>query len=326
MSQPALSGSVASDVCVAPPEVLSPDAGAAQFKKTSAVQRAVVLGLVIIPLLGLATAIWLAWGTGLSILDLVLFFVMYQITGLGITIGFHRLFTHRSFETVRPIELLLGVMGSMATQGPLLVWTANHRRHHQHSDEAEDPHSPHGHGEGVGAVLRGFWHAHIGWMMSLNPRALGRYVLDLQQDAGLRRISDWFVFWVALGLVLPGVIGGLVTQSWYGALTGFLWGGLVRMGFTHHVTWSINSVCHLWGARDYASRDESRNNAIFGLLAMGEGWHNNHHAFPTSARHGLRWWQFDGSYALIRGLELCGLAWRVRLPSRNALDSLRIRK
>lgn len=290
----------------------------------SAAQRAVTAGLVVIPFLGLVAAVALLWGRGITAIDVALLGAMYVMTGLGITLGYHRLFAHHSYQTVSPITALLAIWGSMAAQGPLLIWTAVHRRHHQHSDDHDDPHSPHGFGDGVWAVVKGAIHAHVGWMFVTPLPELERYVPDLMANRTLRWISDTFVLWVALGLVLPGVVGGLVTQSWIGALSGFLWGGPVRLFLVHHLTWSINSVCHIWGARDYRSRDESRNNVIFGVLAFGEGWHNNHHAFPASARHGLRWWQLDVTYLVIRALERVGLIWRVRVPSADALAAKRL--
>jgi stearoyl-CoA desaturase (delta-9 desaturase) len=202
----------------------------------------------------------------------------------------------------------------MTFQGPLIPWVGRHRLHHQHSDREEDPHSPHPHGAGLWQMFRGFWHAHIGWAFAPMPDDLDRYAGDLRRSRMLRIVSDLFPLWAALGLLIPAVIG-FVLGSWPGALTGFLWGGLVRILLGHHVTWSVNSVCHLWGTRPYESGDESRNNAVVGLLALGEGWHNNHHAFPSSARHGLRWWQIDIAYCLIQLMVLCRLAWRVRLPS-----------
>lgn len=262
---------------------------------------------------------FMLWGRGFSWVDLTLFVVLYFASGIGVTLGFHRLFTHRSFETVRPIKHLLGILGSMSAEGPLLHWTADHRRHHQHSDRENDPHSPHGFGEGARAVLRGFWHSHMGWLFTYAGPEISRYAPDLQKDRGLRIISDLFVLWVALGLLIPALIGGVVTQSWMGALSGLLWGGLARLFLVHHATWSINSVCHLWGQRPYESDDESRNNVFFGVMGFGEGWHNNHHAFPASARHGLRWWQLDLTWLLLCVLVWCGLAWKVRLPSRQAI-------
>jgi stearoyl-CoA desaturase (Delta-9 desaturase) len=244
---------------------------------------------------------------------------MYLLTALGITVGFHRLFTHRSFEAPGAVRFVLAALGSMAVQGPLLKWVAVHRRHHQHSDGPDDPHTPHHHGRGVPGLLRGLWHAHLGWLFKPDPPGLDRYVKDLRQDTPARVAGALFPLWAALGLLAPAALGGLLTGSWAGALLGLLWGGLARVFLVHHVTWSVNSVCHLWGSRPYKGRDESRNNVVFGVLALGEGWHNNHHAFPTSARHGLRWWQVDVSYWVIRALALVRLARDVRLPARAAL-------
>jgi stearoyl-CoA desaturase (delta-9 desaturase) len=248
---------------------------------------------------------------------------MYALTALGVTVGFHRLFTHRSFETTRPVKFIFAVLGSMALEGPVLKWVAMHRRHHQHSDGEGDPHSPHHHGEGLRGLLAGAWHAHVGWIFDPDPADLPRYAGDLARDGVVRSVSRTWVLWSAIGLVLPAVLGGLITWSWRGALLGFIWGGLARVFLVHHVTWSINSVCHLWGTRPFKSRDESRNNFLFGVVGMGEGWHNNHHAFPTSARHGLRWWELDLSYWVIRGLAAAGLAWKVRVPAAPAVAAKR---
>ncbi len=270
---------------------------------------------VTIPFVGLAAAIILLWGVAFSWVYLVILLVMYLLTGFGITVGYHRYFTHKSFKTSRPVAAILAVLGSMAVEGPILQWVAVHRRHHQHSDDEHDPHSPHTHGSGIWGVLRGMWHAHMGWLFLPHPRDLARYVQDLRKDRLTRRMSRMFPLWVVLGLLLPAALGGLLTLSWTGVLLGFIWGGLVRVFLVHHVTWSINSVCHIWGSRPFRCHDESRNNAIFGVLAFGEGWHNNHHAFPTSARHGLKWWQLDLSYLVIKAMSLVGLASEVRVPS-----------
>jgi stearoyl-CoA desaturase (delta-9 desaturase) len=278
---------------------------------------------VIIPFAGLAIAIILLWGTGFSWVQLSLFLGMYVVTALGLTIGFHRLFTHRSFETNAVVKAILGICGSMAVQGPLLWWVAQHRVHHQHSDHEGDSHSPHTHGEGILELLKGLWHAHIGWFFEPDAPNLYRYVGDLQKQRLLRVISALFPLWVILGLLIPSALGGLITKTWTGVLLGFIWGGLVRVFLIHHVTWSINSVCHLWGTRPFKSHDQSRNNFIFGVLGLGEGWHNNHHAFPTSAKHGLRWWQIDVSYWVIQMLYWCNLATKVRVP---AVESIPARK
>jgi stearoyl-CoA desaturase (delta-9 desaturase) len=280
--------------------------------------RLVTLVAIVVPFLGLVAAPVLLWGWGFHWADLGLLLGLYLLTGLGITVGYHRLFTHRSFETYTWIKVLFATFGAMAFQGPLLKWVAMHRRHHQHSDTPDDPHSPHHHGHGILGTLRGAWHSHVGWLFDADPLDLGRYVPDLRKSPALRVVSALFPLWVTLGLILPAVLGGLLTWSWRGAITGLIWGGLLRIFLVHHVTWSVNSACHLWGRRPFRSPDESRNNALFGILALGEGWHNTHHAFPTSARHGLRWWQIDVSYWVIRGLALLRLAWDVRLPSRQA--------
>jgi stearoyl-CoA desaturase (delta-9 desaturase) len=240
---------------------------------------------------------------------------MYVLTAFGITVGFHRLLTHKSFETTPAVRFVLAALGSMAVQGSVLRWVAQHRRHHQHSDTPDDPHSPHHRGGGLLGTARGFWHAHIGWAFKPDAAGLDRYVADLRKLASVRVASALFPLWIALGLAIPAALGGILTGTWAGVWLGLLWGGLVRVFLVHHVTWSVNSVCHLWGRRPYPDRDRSRNNLLFGILAMGEGWHNNHHAFPTSARHGLRWWQLDASYYLIRLLAWLGLAWKVRLPA-----------
>jgi stearoyl-CoA desaturase (delta-9 desaturase) len=276
---------------------------------------------VVVPFLGLLAAIYFLWGRGFSWVDLGLLLGMYALTGLGITVGYHRLFTHRAFETTRIVQFIFAGLGSMALQGSLLWWVATHRRHHQHSDTPDDPHSPHHQGHRIFGWLKGAWHAHVGWVFKPDPPNLSRYVRDLHQYRSVRVASALFPVWVVLGLLVPAALGGLLTGSWMGALFGLLWGGLARIFLVHHVTWSVNSVCHLWGRQPFKKGDHSRNNFLFGILALGEGWHNNHHAFPTSARHGLRWWQIDISYWLIRTLALFGLAWNVKVPDRRMLAS-----
>jgi stearoyl-CoA desaturase (delta-9 desaturase) len=285
--------------------------------------RLINLGAVTVPFAGLVLAIVLLWGVAFDWIYLAILGGMVLATAVGITVGYHRLFTHRSFNTPRPMAAILAALGSMAVEGPVLQWVAVHRRHHQHSDEPDDPHSPHAHGGGLWGTVRGMWHAHMGWMLVTRPEGLARYVRDLRQDPLIRRMNRQFPLWVLLGLLIPTVLGGLLTLSWTGALLGFIWGGLVRVFFVHHVTWSINSVCHIWGTRPFRCHDESRNNPILGVLALGEGWHNNHHAFPTSARHGLWWWQLDLSYLIIRAMALVGLARDIRTPSRERIASKR---
>jgi stearoyl-CoA desaturase (delta-9 desaturase) len=281
--------------------------------------RVATITALVLPFLGLVTALVFLWGWGFGWVDFGLLVGGYALTALGVTVGFHRLFTHRSFETNRVVQFVLAVLGSMAVQGSVLKWVAFHRRHHQHSDTPDDPHSPHHQGNGLLGVLSGFWHSHIGWAFRPDPEDLDRYAKDLRRSRTLRVASALFPLWIVLGLVIPAALGGVITGTWMGALLGLIWGGLVRIFLVHHVTWSVNSLGHLWGGRPYASGDESRNNFVLGILAMGEGWHNNHHAFPSSARHGLRWWQIDASYWVIRALALVGLAWKVRHPRDEAL-------
>lgn len=274
---------------------------------------------IILPLLGVLAAPFLVWGWGFGWVDLWLFVAMYLVTTLGITVGFHRLFVHRSFETHTWVKSVFAAMGSMAVQGSLIQWVGTHRLHHQHSDTHQDPHTPHHHGKGILGAVKGAWHSHLGWFFAPKPD-LSRYVKDLTTSRILVMTSNLFPFWVALGLLLPALLGGIISGSWRGALTGLIWGGLIRVFLVHHVTWSVNSACHLWGSRPYISNDMSRDNLMFGILAMGEGWHNTHHAFPTSARHGLKWWQFDASYLVIRMLNAIGLAWNLKLPSATDLQ------
>lgn len=287
--------------------------------------RLINLGGVLIPVGGLVVGLWMLWGTHFNWVYLSLMVGMYLVSGFGITIGYHRLFTHRSFRTSKWVSAVLAITGSMAVEGSVLHWVAVHRKHHHHSDDENDPHSPHACGGGLRGTLRGMWHAHMGWSLGRRKmNDLAGYVHDLRKDRVLVWISRLFPVWVALGLAIPAILGGLLTMSWMGFLLGFLWGGLVRILLVHHATWSINSVCHLWGSQPYVSRDESRNNAILGIIALGEGWHNNHHAFPSSARHGLAWWQLDVSYLVILGMKWIGLASNVRIPTAEALAHRRV--
>lgn len=285
--------------------------------------RLVTLAVIVVPLLGLIAAPFFLWGWGFSWVDMGLLLGMYLLTAVGITIGFHRLFTHRSFETYVWVKFVFAVLGTMAVEGSLFRWVALHRRHHQHSDTPEDPHTPHHHGGGILGILRGAWHAHIGWFFESVPGDLDDYVKDLNKSRTLRVADTLWPLWIVLGMVIPAVMGGLLKMSWLGVWTGLIWGGLVRILLVHHVTWSVNSACHLWGLQPFQSDDESRDNVVFGILALGEGWHRGHHAFPTSARHGLRWWKIDASYYLIRLLAWLGLVWAVRVPSKAAMEMKR---
>jgi stearoyl-CoA desaturase (delta-9 desaturase) len=272
--------------------------------------RTAVIGL---PLAAIGVAGWLSWGDGLHWYDLVVLGVVYALTGAGITVGYHRLFTHRSFKTSRPLRALFAVLGSMAIEGSVIEWVATHRKHHSFSDRPGDPHSPHAEqSPGWRGALRGLVHAHVGWMFRgrdmANP---GRYAKDLIADRDLRFISRTFPLWVAAGLALPFGLGVALSGSIVGGLTGVLWGGFVRVFLLHHATFSINSLCHFFGRHPFATSDESRNLAWLAPITFGEAWHNNHHAFPTSARHGLGRHQVDPGAWLIVGLERLHLAWDV---------------
>lgn len=281
--------------------------------------RIVNMAAVITPFVGLLVAIIASWGIAFDWVQFGVFVGMVYATSIGVTVGYHRLFTHQSFKTGRVMRYILGALGSMAVQGAVLEWCGTHRRHHQHSDRPEDPHSPYVHGEeswgaGIWGTIRGFYYSHVGWLFRRRLKGLGRYTPDLRADRVTRAVNAQFYWLVLAGLVIPAVIAGLLTLSLYGAFLGFLWGGMVRILLVHHITWSVNSVCHLWGTRPFRTGDQSRNNPVVGVLALGEGWHNNHHAFPTSARHGLTWWQFDPSYLLILAMKKIGLVWDVRTP------------
>ncbi|MFN3372853.1 MAG: acyl-CoA desaturase [Chloroflexus sp.] len=257
----------------------------------SPIEKFVVLLIVLLPFLGTIYAMVMLWQQYVDWLDVTLMLVLYVLSGLGITIGFHRMLTHKSFETSRPLKALFLIMGCMALEGDPISWASTHIQHHAHSDDEEDPHSP----------LEGLWHSHVGWLFTHknNIEMYGKWLL---KDPTIVWVSKTWYLWAALGILIPTLIAG-----W----SGLIWGGLVRIFLTHHITWSVNSICHTFGRRDYNTRDASRNNFIVGLLAFGEGWHNNHHAFPRSAFHGLRWWQIDISAYIIRILEKVGLVWNV---------------
>ena len=268
---------------------------------------------VIVPFVATIAAMVLFWNRIVTPADLVIAFSMYLITGLGVTVGFHRLLTHKSFQTFRPVQYLFAILGSMSVQGPVITWTADHRKHHAHTDEEGDPHSPHvGHGEGFRGVMGGLWHAHIGWSMSEHGRAdRERYAADLCEDPGMVLIDRLFPLWMILSLAIPTLAGYLVTGTAAGAFGGFLWGGLVRIFFVHHITWSINSLCHFMGTRRFDTDDYSTNVFWLALPSFGEAWHNNHHAFPRSAVHGMKKWEIDPSAAIITGMEKVGIARKV---------------
>ena len=281
----------------------------------SRTERNVNLIGVVLPFAGLLVAIVLLWNRGVDAIDLALLGGMYLVTAAGVTVGYHRLLTHRSFQTHPWLERTFAVLGSLSVQGSVLDWVADHRKHHAHTDTDGDPHSPHvGHGSG----LRGLWHAHTGWLLETQGQAdWKRYARDLYDDPKMRRIGRRFPFYVLATLLIPTALGFVLHGfTLGGALRGYVWGGLVRIFLVHHVTWSINSVCHYFGSRRFDIEDRSTNVFWLALPSLGESWHHNHHAFPRSARHGLRWWEIDLSALIIGGLERAGLAWNVvRVPT-----------
>jgi stearoyl-CoA desaturase (delta-9 desaturase) len=278
----------------------------------SKIERYANLTAVLIPFIAFAASVILLWNQAVGWTDLAILAVMYLVTAGGVTVGYHRLFTHRAFEAPKPVRYTLAALGSMAVQGPVLDWVADHRKHHAFTDEEEDPHSPHGHGSGLSGALHGLVYAHMGWLLETQGTATKRrYAKDLLEDPGIRAISRAFPLLILLGLAIPFGLGFLLTGTLAGALTGLLWGGAVRIFLVHHVTWSINSICHFFGTRRYETDDMSTNVFWLALPSLGESWHHNHHAFPRSARHGLRWWEVDPSAAFIAGMEKLGLARNV---------------
>jgi stearoyl-CoA desaturase (delta-9 desaturase) len=275
----------------------------------SRLERNANVGAVIVPFAGFVAALILLWNDLVGWSDVAVLAGMYLVTGLGVTVGFHRLLTHRAFATQRWVAYLFAVLGSMSVQGPVVDWVADHRKHHAHTDAEGDPHSPHvGHGSG----LAGLWHAHAGWLFESHGQAeKRRYARDLMEDPVMRAINRSFPALVALSLALPFALGWLLADSFAGALTGLLWGGLVRIFLVHHVTWSINSICHFYGRRRFATADRSTNVFWLAPVTLGEAWHHNHHAFPRAASHGLRWWELDISGLVIRALRRVRLAWNV---------------
>ena len=284
-------------------------------------QFALVLLNVVVPAVGFAVAIFVSWDKSFALPELVVGLFFYVFSGLGISVGFHRLFTHRSFTCVPAIRWLLGGAGCMAAQGPLLYWVATHRVHHQNADREGDPHSPHTGTVSSGGMLRKWFHAHIGWAFHYRNADYVKVVPDLLTDCVAMSIQRHSVRWLMAGLIFPAVLVAAWRGSWGGLLTGFLWCGLARIFLLQHVTWSINSICHLFGARPFLTHDESRNHAFCAIAGFGEGWHNNHHAFPTSARLGLRWWEVDPGYWFIRLLALCGWATDVRSPTSEQVSA-----
>jgi stearoyl-CoA desaturase (delta-9 desaturase) len=290
--------------------------------RKSTTEQALVIGFMVVPLLALAAAVPLAWGWGLTWLDVGLAVVFYNLTGLGVTVGFHRHFTHGSFKAKRPLRVALAVIGSTAFQGGVIGWVADHRRHHAFSDKEGDPHSPWLFGTGPAAMIRGFWHSHMGWILGRDRTNARRFAPDLLADRDIVAVERLFLPLTIASLLVPALIGGLVSGTWWGALTALFWAGLVRVAVLHHVTWSINSICHMVGDRPFAARDRSANVWWLAVLSFGESWHNLHHADPTCARHGVRRGQVDISARIIWMFERFGWVHSVRWPTTRRLERL----
>ena len=282
-------------------------------------QRRHVFFCNLLPLLGSLLTIGLAihhppqWGEWLCLA------VPWLVIGMGVTVGYHRYFTHQAFETGSAVRIALAILGSMSAQGPLVAWVSTHRRHHQLSDREGDPHSPNLNGPGFRGRLKGIMHAHFGWMTSHDLPNPMRYARDILRDRGLMWVNRMYYCWVALGVLLPGIVLGLVRGNWQGFASGCLWGGFLRIFVTSQFVWSVNSLCHSIGSRPFRTREHSTNNALLALPTCGEAWHNNHHAFPKSARFGHRWWQLDIGYICIGTLRFLGLAWKVWTPSEKQI-------
>jgi stearoyl-CoA desaturase (delta-9 desaturase) len=278
---------------------------------------------IVVPLLAVLGAGFVLWGTGLSWVDVTLAVVFYAISGHGITVGFHRYFTHGSFKANRPLRIALAIAGSLAIQGPVTRWVADHRRHHAFSDEEGDPHSPWRYGESFRGLSKGLFHAHIGWLFDVEQTDQKRFAPDLLADKDIAKVARLFPGIVAFSLLAPAVLGGLITMSWMGALTAYFWASIIRIGLLHHVTWSINSICHTWGNRPFVTKDRAVNVWWLAAISMGESWHNLHHADPTCARHGVDKGQIDSSARVIAAFEKLGWAHDVRWPKPERLDARR---
>jgi stearoyl-CoA desaturase (delta-9 desaturase) len=289
-------------------------------------ERNVNVTAVLIPFLGVLAAAALSWDHILHARDIAVFALFYALSALGVTIGFHRLLTHRAFQTHRWLRYTFAALGSLSVQGPVIDWVADHRKHHAYTDEDGDPHSPHaGHGAGLAGMARGLWHAHTGWLFRTHGQASSkRFARELVEDPGMRALNRWFPALALASLLLPFLLGlALGGGALAAGLSALLWGGLVRIFLVHHITWSINSICHFFGRRRFAIDDHSTNVFWLALPSLGEAWHHNHHAFPRSAFHGLRWYELDPSGWLILALARVGLAWDViRVPPERARAKL----
>jgi stearoyl-CoA desaturase (delta-9 desaturase) len=306
------------------PDAVDEGLGTLGGERQSRLEKTTLVVFIVVPFLAVFATVPIAWGGWLGWSDIVIAVVMYAITGHGVTVGYHRLFTHKSFKPNRPVKVVLAAMGSMAIEGPVVRWVADHRKHHKFSDREGDPHSPWRYGDTIPALTKGLFFAHMGWLFDTEQTSQRQYAPDLLKDRDIVRISRAFPWFVVVSLLLPPLAGGLWTMSWQGALTAFFWGSLVRIGILHHVTWSINSICHAVGARPFESRDKSGNVWWLAIPSMGESWHNLHHSDPTCARHGVLRGQIDTSARIIWLMEKFGWISAVRWPIKERIESKRV--
>ena len=280
------------------------------------------IGLLLITPMASALAIFMACKLGIGLLEVLLLVGMYALTSGGITVGFHRHFAHRSFQTNNIIRVILAILGSMACQGPIIYWVSHHRRHHQYSDRPGDPHSPYFKGDKALKGFRGLWHSQMGWILDHEEFTNSfLFAKDLFQDSTISKVNQLYYFWVFLGLAIPALLGGVLSSSPMGALSGLLWGGFLRIFLSSQFTFSINSITHLYGSRPFNTSEQSTNNIWLAIPTGGEAWHNNHHGFPNSAKFGLKWWQLDLGYWAIRILEIAGLVWEVKVPTKAMIEA-----
>ncbi len=284
-------------------------------------QKIYGLAVVLIPLLGVLLSIPITFLLGVSPIDIALLVFMSILSTIGIEVGFHRYFSHRAFRANTTIKVTLAILGCMAGEGPPIYWAANHRRHHQYSDRSGDPHSPNLCGDGIRNQLLGLWHAHIGWILDLELTNTVLYGKDLLRDPILTQVNKYYFWWLSIGLVIPAILGGILTKTWTGFLGGFLWGGVIRLFVAQQITYCVNSLCHVFGSRPFKNSDRSTNIGWLAPLTFGGSWHNNHHAFPNTAINQFEWWQIDFGGYFIHTLEVLGWAWDLKIPTPEMIEA-----
>ncbi len=286
-------------------------------------EHAIFFAAIILPIVGTVVGIARLKNHPLTSVDGGLIIGLFLVNSIGIEVGYHRLFTHHAFVTSTPVRVALAIAGAMAVQGPVMYWIAHHRRHHQNSDRPGDPHSPNLEGAGLVGRVKGLWHAHLGWIFSSERASAGYYARDILQDAAVSKVDRFYYAWLLLTLALPTLLGGVLRWNMEGAINGLLWGGFFRILLAQNGPYAINSFGHSWGSRPFESKDSSRNSVLFMLASMGGSLHNNHHAFPGTAKNSLRWFELDPGWWVIRTLQFCGLAKEIRVPSPSALQRRR---